>query len=412
MEPQLFANDPNTFVYGMLASLLAAAAWLSLASYFGWPVSTTHSIVGAILGFGVTIGGIGAIKWGVVVGIVGSWIITPFIAAVLAYLVFSLILRLIFYASDPVRAAQRATPILTFCVFFVMALVTVFKGLKPLHFDELSIETAVAIATGVGLIAGGASWAFVVWRNKKQPLAPLPSGGARVSPAPLEKAARHLRRVQLASNENTAQELGQLVRQVKHLERDARAETSTDNNPELHEVYRRVERIFVFLQIISASFVAFAHGSNDVANAIGPLAAVLATLHPVTDQAGALAEGSATVSSWVLALGGVGIVIGLATWGWRMIETIGKRITELTPSRGFAAEFAAATTIVIASRFSMPISTTQTLVGAVLGVGVARGISALNLNTIRDIVVSWVITLPAGAFLAILFFYILNMIFG
>ena len=169
--------------------------------------------------------------------------------------------------------------------------------------------------------------------------------------------------------------------------------------------FRQVERIFIFLQILTACFVAFAHGANDVANAIGPLSAAVQTI-----QDGVVAAKS-VVPMWALALGGVGIVIGLATYGWRVMETVGKKITELTPSRGFCAEFGAATTIVIASKLALPISTTHTLVGAVLGVGLARGIGALNLSTVRDIAVSWVITIPAGAILAIIFYKTLGFFF-
>ena len=399
-------TDPMTLVYGMLAALLAAAVWLQLASYFGWPVSTTHSIVGAILGFGAVVGGVGAVNWWVVVSIMGSWIITPLLAAALAYIVFTIILKFIFYAPDPVRAARRATPVMVFAVFFVMTLVTVFKGLKPLGFHKIEFEYAILIAIGVGLLLALASSLFIRRRSRQQPTESTIPGNAQYRQRALFKAARHLRRVELASDQAMAEQVGQLVQQVKELEREAEVEANSHDNPELHETYQRVERVFVFLQILSAAFVAFAHGSNDVANAIGPLAAVWTTL-----QEGKIAMES-TVPTWVLAIGGAGIVVGLATWGWRVIQTIGQRITELTPSRGFAAEFAAATTIVIASKASMPISTTQTLVGAVLGVGFARGISALNLNTVRDIFASWVVTIPAGAGLAILFFYTLRLIFG
>jgi len=165
--------------------------------------------------------------------------------------------------------------------------------------------------------------------------------------------------------------------------------------------------LFIYLQILSACFVAFAHGANDVANAIGPMSAVLSVAMAGGDSIAA----KAPVPLWVLALGGIGIVVGLATWGWRVMETIGRKITHLTPTRGFSAEFGAATTIVIATKLGLPISTTHTLVGAVLGVGLARGIGAVNMGTIRDVVVSWVITIPAGAVLAIVFFYGLRMFF-
>jgi PiT family inorganic phosphate transporter/sodium-dependent phosphate transporter len=170
---------------------------------------------------------------------------------------------------------------------------------------------------------------------------------------------------------------------------------------------QEVERIFVFLQILTACFVAFSHGSNDVANAIGPLSAAYQAV-----RSGEVAL-KAPVPPWALALGGAGIITGLATWGWRVIRTVGEKITELTPSRGFCAEFAAAIVILIASTLpiGLPVSTTHTLVGAVLGVGMARGFASLNLSVMKNIVASWIVTVPAGAFLAIAFFYLLKFLF-
>jgi len=170
--------------------------------------------------------------------------------------------------------------------------------------------------------------------------------------------------------------------------------------------YKIVEKMFAFLQIMSAAYVAFAHGANDVANAIGPVAAALEII-----RKGNLSIDS-RIPTWLLAMGGVGIVVGLATWGWRVMETIGRKITELTPTRGFSAEFGAAITILVASKFGLPISTTHCIVGAVLGVGLAKGLSALNLRTLRDIVLSWVITLPSSAIVSILLFYVIRAIFS
>lgn len=394
-------------VCGMLASLLAAGAWLQLASYFGWPVSTTHSIVGAIVGFGVVAGGVGAVDWGVLSGVVGSWIVTPLIAGALAFIIFKLVLRFVFYAPSPVDAARKVTPILVFFVFFVMTLVTVYKGLKNLNLD-LSGPQAIGVATAVGLLGSAIGWWLASRLKPSEPMTPdeqLVPEAARLNQRSLEKAIHHLRRVQISSEGQEADEVGKLLAEVRRMAATNRAAASRAEAGGTSQ-YRDVERVFIYLQILSAAFVAFAHGANDVANAIGPLSAVVQTV-----QAGAVVAQSA-VPGWALLIGGAGIVVGLATWGWRVIQTIGSRITELTPSRGFAAEFAAATTIVIASRFGLPISTTQTLVGAVLGVGFARGISALNLNTVRDIVASWIITIPAGAGLSILFYYVLVMIFA
>jgi PiT family inorganic phosphate transporter len=218
----------------------------------------------------------------------------------------------------------------------------------------------------------------------------------------LSRSLRHLTRAKSIADQDMKPTIGHLAHEVSSLNEavDRRANLGSSRTE-----FRQVERIFIYLQILTACFVAFAHGSNDVANAIGPLSAAVQTA-----QDGIIAA-KATVPLWALALGGVGIVIGLATWGWRVMETIGRRITELTPSRGFCAEFGAATTIVIASKLGLPISTTHTLVGAVLGVGLARGIGALNLTTVRDILVSWVVTIPAGALLAIVFYKGLSIVF-
>lgn len=397
INPEVFASEPMMFVLGMLASLLAAGLWLQVASYFGWPVSTTHSIVGAILGFGIAYAGIEAVHWDKVGSIVSSWVVSPLLSGSISYLIFQLIRRRIFFSHNPVRAAKKLTPYLVFFVFIVLTLVTVFKGLKNLKLD-LSLPAAFGVAAVVALIAALISKVLV---NRIQ------TEGETVESDPardaylltgLEKAVKHLQRVKTTAS-------GDLRRQASDLLKETRRLTSTARQQQVQggvSAYQGVERIFVYLQILSACFVAFAHGANDVANAIGPLSAVVATL----DQ-GLVAVKSA-VPIWALALGGLGIVIGLATWGWRVIETIGKRITELTPTRGFCAEIGAATTIVCASKLGLPISTTHTLVGAVLGVGLARGIGALNLNTVRDIIASWIITIPAGAILTVTFFYILK----
>jgi phosphate/sulfate permease len=229
-----------------------------------------------------------------------------------------------------------------------------------------------------------------------------PSRNIPQSVVSLDKAIKHLQRVHVASFDETHEQVGKMLHDVKALSNQLRQET---HFAERTSEYQNVEKMFVYLQILSACFVAFAHGANDVANAIGPVAAVLDII-----KNGSISP-FAGIPSWLLAFGGVGIVIGLATWGWRVIETIGKKITELTPTRGFSAEFGAATTILIASKLGMPVSTTHCLVGAVLGVGMARGIRALNLNMIKEIILSWIITLPASAAISILSFYILRWIF-
>ena len=406
---------------GMISALLAAGAWLQLASYFGWPVSTTHSIVGAVVGFGCVAVGPGAINWSLtnkgVLSIASSWILSPVLAAAVAYILFKIIIRLIFYKPNPVAAAKKVAPILVFIVLLVMIAVTSFKGMKGfwegqdwlLEYSKhklgpdhpLALLVTFGFASIIGLL-GSIVTAFVIRKIDDEPIESAHQFESVYVKRSVDKARKHLRRISTNTSGKNALDASDILLKLETLS------TNIENqaDPELTKsALQKVEKIFVYLQILSACFVAFSHGANDVANAIGPLSAAVQTLHN-----GAIVAES-IVPQWALILGGAGIIIGLATWGWRVMETIGRRITELTPTRGFTAEFAAALTILFASLLGMPISTTHTLVGAVLGVGLARGIGAINLNTIRDIFASWVITIPAGAGLAILFFYALKLIF-
>jgi PiT family inorganic phosphate transporter len=342
VDTDLLTGTPELLIYGMLAALLAAGTWLFIASRNGWPVSTTHSIVGAIVGFAAVGIGVDAVQWGAVGKIVMSWVASPLIAGFIAFLIYQSVQRLILSREDPLSQAKRYVPVYIFFAAFTITLVTILKGLKHvgLHISPRdSYILAISIAVAIALV--GAYF-------------------------------------------------------INRIEADPKAEKK--------EHFITVERVFGVLMIVTACGMAFAHGSNDVANAIGPIAAVVSVA-----QTGAISAQSA-LPLWVLVLGGVGIVVGLATFGRHVIATVGEKITHLTPSRGFAAELAAATTIVIASGTGMPISTTHTLVGAVLGVGLARGIDAIDLRVVARIFVSWVVTIPAGAFLAIVFFFIFRAI--
>jgi len=342
VDVDLLAGSPELLIYGMLASLLAAGTWLLIASKNGWPVSTTHSIVGAIVGFAAAGIGIDAVQWGKVVTIVMSWIVSPVTAGIVSFLIYLSVHKLILSQDDPLERAKRYVPVYMFLAAFTITLVTILKGLSHVGLTisvRDSYLLAAAIAAGVAII-------------------------------------------------------GSLV--IRRIKRDPKAEKK--------QHFYTVERVFGVLMVITACGMAFAHGSNDVANAIGPLAAVVSVA-----QAGVISA-KASLPAWVLMLGGAGIVVGLATFGRHVIATVGRKITQLTPSRGFAAELAAATTIVIASGTGMPISTTHTLVGAVLGVGMARGIEALDLRVIVRILVSWIVTIPAGALLAIVFFFVFKSV--
>jgi PiT family inorganic phosphate transporter len=348
IDPEVLTDSPELLVYGMLSALLAAATWLLIASIRGWPVSTTHSIVGAIVGFAAVGISVDAVEWGKVGKIAASWVVSPLLAGTMSFALFISVKKLIFDHENTFERARKYVPIYMWMVGFMISMVTLVKGLKHIGIDfDLGMGSkfanAMVVSAFVGLVVA-AIGAFL------------------------------LRKVKTTGDIN-----------------------STDN----------IERVFGVLMIFTACGMAFAHGSNDVANAVGPVAAVVSTV-----QSGGLIGAKAIMPWWVLAIGGVGIVVGLATYGWRVIQTIGKKITELTPSRGFAAELAAASTVVLASATGLPISTTHTLVGAVLGVGLARGVEALHLPTIAAIITSWVVTLPAGAGLAVVFFYILSAIFG
>ena len=416
---QLEAMDggANLYIYGMMGALLAAATWLLTATYFGLPVSTTHSIVGSVLGFGMVIfyDRLEVIHWDKVGTIVASWIVSPVLAGGFACIVFLVIQKLILHKRDMVGSAKKLAPFLVFLVFLTIALVTLYKGLKPLGLHKIGFGWALLGATGIGIVAMLISIPLL---NRITVEEDDPETTHAQNPVIGEDLARMKTKFKKLSMLATGEVEGKLESLSAKIE-ELSAEVEEQDRPPTGKTegagvwgtpqMRATEKIFVYLQILSACTVAFAHGANDVANAVGPLMGVITVL-----QKGVVQAKSELSGEWVmiiLGLGGIGIVIGLATWGWRVIETIGKKITELTPTRGFSAEFGAAITILVASRAGLPISTTHTLVGAVLGVGLARGIGALNLRVVRDIIVSWVVTLPAGAALTIMFYFIFKAIF-
>lgn len=400
IDSTLFAHEPRIIVYGMLASLLAAGVWLQIASYFGWPVSTTHCIVGAIVGFGMVVGGWEAIQWENVFFIVTSWVISPLLGGIISYLIFNLLRKKIFYTHNPIESAKRLTPMIVFVTITVLGLILVFKGLQNLDLEFTFFEALIFSALA-GAIGAFISYLCVSRISAPERLVPQPVFNPDTATA-LQKAKKHLLRAKDSIPSHELQYHLAII--LDELDNVSTAVKKPD--VEVHKSeYATVEKIFGYLQIMSACLMAFAHGANDVANAIGPLSEgvqVLITNTAVT---------STTPPVWALALGGLGIVIGLATWGWRVIETIGKKITELTPTRGFAAEFGAAATVVFASRLGLPVSTTHTLVGSVVGVGLARGLEALDLSMTRDIVLSWIVTVPAGACIAVAFFNAIELLF-
>lgn len=341
IDVHVFNDQLPVFVVGMLAALMSAATWLLIATHNGWPVSTTHSIIGSVLGFGLASVGRKNILWSSLGGIIISWVLTPIFAIGVAYMVFATISRLVLSVDEPLKQARWLIPVCMMLLVVIFSGVTIFQGIDAIgiHVELWKKYMMVILAAVIALIAG---WVYTRGKLKKI--------------------------------------------------------SKSDRDGQLHAV----EAKFGILSIMTAASMAYAHGSNDVANAIGPVAAVVQVLSTQSIEQGA------TVPTWVVGLGASGIVLGLVMYGYKIMETVGSGITQLTPSRGFAAQFSTSGIIVIASGLGYPVSTTQTMVGAILGVGLARGMAALNIKIVKNIFVSWVVTLPMGVFFASIYYVILS----
>ena len=336
LDTSFFADVPYQLVYGMISALLAAAIWLHIASYLGWPVSTTHSIIGGVLGFGVIAGGVDIVNWSRVGNVVLSWVVSPVMGGLFAYLVFQYINKTIFSKRRPLAHAKELLPFIVAIVLFILSIAIFYKGLKNLHL-HFTFPDVLFFALVAGVVG------FFISKI--------------------------------------------LVRFIPD-----------DDSKDFAHQFNTTENLFKYLQIVTAFYIAFAHGSNDVANAVGPLAAVVSIL-----QGGAV-EMKVEMPTWILGLGGGFIVLGLMVWGYRVMATVGESITDITPSRGFCATFGAASVVLICSKMGLPISTTHTLVGSVIGVGLARGLPTLNLGIVKMIFVSWITTIPFTAIISMLFF--------
>jgi PiT family inorganic phosphate transporter len=337
-------KQEDILILGMLASLLASGVWLFVASIMGWPVSTTHTIVGAIIGFGLMQFGPAIVKWDKVTQILLAWVLSPVSGCIISYCIFSTTQIFIFNKDKPLESAKQAIPVYVFGTIFIIVMISL-ATVKNIGFD-INLFHKLGIATIISLLCSVVSKFF-------------------------------MNRLQL----------------------------NADADKNFH--FTNVEKLFAILMVFTACAMAFAHGSNDVANAIGPVAAIVALVKAPLNNVDVIRSEN-FVPIWVLLLGASGIVIGLATYGYKVIATIGNNITQLTPSRGFSATLATAITVVVASGSGLPISTTHTLVGGIFGVGLARGIAALNLKVIRSIIMSWLITVPVGALLAVAIFAVLR----
>jgi len=332
--------DSQILLIGFVASLLSAAIWVTLSTWKEMPVSTTHSIIGSLMGFGLIAGGVQVVMWGKVGSVIASWVISPLAGCIIAFIVFKIIVKTIFSKEYPVKSARIVGPIIFgFTALLIVSSLFLKTSLsKNYGISDLDGILIAIIATIIVVILG-----IIGLRNIK------------------------------------------------------------DKGP---EDYQTVEGIFRKLQVGTSCYVAFAHGANDVANAIGPVASIVPLAQGI--EIGTTVE----VPTWLLLLGGIGIAVGCMTWGRRVMKTVGSRITSLTNTRGFSVDFGAATTVLIASKMGLPISTSHTVVGAVIGVGLARGLEAVDLSVIKRIVASWLLTLPIAAGTCIVIFFILRAIFG
>ena len=331
-------NCNEMLLVGFISSLLAAAIWVTLSTWFEMPISTTHSVIGALMGFGIIAGGVSCVNWSKVTSVAASWVLSPIFGCILSFLVFKTIVKTIFAKENPVKAAKIVGPIIIGLTAFIIVSSLLLKTSLGRNLGLNNTGETFLIATVLSTLV--ILFAFLLLRNIK----------------------------------------------------------STG-----YKDYGKVERIFKHLQVGTSCYVAFAHGANDVANAIGPVAAII----PLAENA--VFSPSTPVPYWLLALGGFGIALGCLTWGSRVMKTVGKRITQLTNTRGFSVDFGAATTVLIASKLGLPISTSHTVVGAVIGVGLARGLEAVDLRIIKKIIISWLLTLPVAAGTSIVIYLSITM---
>lgn len=328
-------QNPTHIIYGALSALLSAAIWVMVATYYSMPVSTTHSIIGGMIGFGLVSGGVKVVYWSKLVSIVLSWFISPIIGGILAFSIFKLITLTILHRPSPLKAAKKVAPVL---IGFTLFLITFLFSLKTIGTSYLKSLLYGVTAFAISFFI---SWFLIVKYASKN------------------------------GNE-----------------------------------YQAVEGIFKKVQIITSSYVCFSHGANDVANAVGPIALILT----ITQNGGSV-KSVVEVPRYILLIGGFGIALGVLLYGYKVMQTLGHDITEINNTRGFSIDFGTATTVLLSSVFGFPVSTTHTVVGAVTGVGLARGIEVINTSVLKDILISWFITLPFSIGVSAIFYLALTTFF-
>ncbi|WP_108624175.1 inorganic phosphate transporter [Candidatus Similichlamydia epinepheli] len=387
-------TESTILAIGMNSSLLAAGIWLQIASYFGWPVSTTHTIVGALTGFGLFLKGKEAIQWSTLLAISSFWVFSPILGAILSFLLFAFFRIAILKAKHPLKQAERWVPLL--CSLFALCAISILTIRLP------SLPSSFMVgAVAISVLSYLGSYVIIKRKRRKPPIKCTQEDmeiNIQIQNH-VETAINTLQEAkELSTKREWVHELHQRTESLEQLKSKIISQRTKHSSGQEEFL---VEQDFSFLQISSAALMAFAHGSNDIANAAGPLLLGIKSIYQPS-------YGHDTLVNFILLWTSIGMIVGLATWGWRVIQTVGKKITELTPSRGFAAELGCAVTVLIASKLQMPISTTHTLIGSLIGIGLARGAGNLNVKTIQGIFLSWIVTIPTGAVLCWLIFYLIK----
>eukprot|EP01100_Stratorugosa_tubuloviscum_P015819 TRINITY_DN948_c0_g7_i1.p1 TRINITY_DN948_c0_g7~~TRINITY_DN948_c0_g7_i1.p1 ORF type:complete len:517 (+),score=248.03 TRINITY_DN948_c0_g7_i1:96-1646(+) len=454
-----YTSTPEVLMLGMFSALISGAIWLGIASWLKLPVSTTHSIVGAVVGFSIVAQGFDSVKWGELGFIALSWVTSPVISGILAFLLFLFTKKAILKSQFPFYWSLTLMPLFWFLTFTIVSFSIIYKGTPSLNLEELPIWQGIVISIAIGLLACSISFFFIrpiilqyikcdqsIYKRmtKLQALnyliccSSLPSDSELIEDKmedsinnSNDRTCKFLYDVVTCSrlDEYDKQLAADNINEENEIEKEQEDILRTGNpnscwikckeialkiafpeksveelHAEAEDFNPQAESVFSSLQVLTACFASFSHGANDVANAIGPLAAIIDIY-----STGVVQE-EAPVATWILALGGVGIVIGLAIWGYRVIFTIGRNLTKVTPSRGFNMELATATTVISASTLGLPISTTHAQVGSVTGVGFASGKGAINWWLFANILASWIVTLPFTAGSSALIYLIISKI--
>ena len=401
----LFENNPGDLMYGMLCADLSSAIWLTIATYLKLPVSTTHSIIGAIIGFSLAYNGSNAVNWDKIILVIISWIASPFIAGIISGIVFYSINRFIFQSNNSYKYTQQLLPCLTFFTFFINSLFIIYKGSPQLKLDEIELWIALVTSISIGIFTAILSYYLYlpyITRKINDTITEIPLEiQTENAENTIIKTNSYIEAVSINNNETNNNnnfiynELESIEDNITNSKNIVKQLEDKKYNNDLDDLYQnsdkideKSEKLCSWIQIITACFSSFAHGSNDVSNAIAPLATIF-HIYKYNNV-----SSKSNVPIWILVLGGVGIVIGLSTWGYKIINRIGRELTKISPSRGFIIELSAALTVIIASRAEIPVSTTHCQIGSIIGCGLVGGIKNIKWTIVKKILLSWLVTLP------------------